>query len=98
MNTVTIIDYLDTDAFIIIASACLFGLFLCLVEILLKKRDAREKCRVKQQLNDYTNKLLLISLDIICDEYRQVKKYTKEEIEDYIDKMYEVKGLMKMLE
>lgn len=91
-------NYLNTNAFIIIVAVCLFCLLMCLIDRIIERKYTREKCYVKQQLNDYTNKLLLISLDIICDNYRQVKKYTQEEIDDYVDKMYEIKGLMKMLE
>lgn len=91
-------NYLNTNMFIIIVAVCLFCLLMCLIDRIIERRYTREKCYVKQQLNDYANKLLLISLDIICDNYRQVKKYTQEEIDDYVDKMYEIKGLMKMLE
>ena len=91
-------DYLNTNAFIIVLAVCLFSLLMCLIDRIIERKHTREKCYVKQQLNDYTNKLLLISLDIICDNYRHVKKYTQEEIDDYVDKMYEIKGLMKMLE
>lgn len=91
-------DYLNTNAFIIILAVCLFSLLMCLIDRIIERKHTRKKCYVKQQLNDYANKLLLISLDIICDNYRQVKKYTQEEIDDYVDKMYEIKGLMKMLE
>lgn len=91
-------NYLNMNMFIIIVAVCLFCLLMCLIDRIIERRYTREKCYVKQQLNDYANKLLLISLDIICDNYRQVKKYTQEEIDDYVDKMYEIKGLMKMLE
>lgn len=91
-------NYLNTNMFIIIVAVCLFCLLMCLIDRIIERRYTREKCYVKQQLNDYANKLLLISLDIICDNYRQMKKYTQEEIDDYVDKMYEIKGLMKMLE
>lgn len=91
-------NYLNTNMFIIIVAVCLFCLLMCLIDRIIERRYTREKCYVKQQLNDYANKLLLISLDIICDNYRQVKKYTQEEIDDYVDKMYEIKELMKMLE
>ena len=73
-------------------------MLICLIDNFIKRRENRQKHYVKKQLNDYANKLLFIALDIICDNYRQTKKYTYDEVEEYIKMMEEVKSLMELLE